>query len=93
MDSDSGGPLGHPPSPTEAKLQEIVAAKLKISPDHVPLDQSLLQDLGLDSFDLVEVVLEIEHRFPFITLMDKSADEFQTLRDVAAYIDRGQSPV
>jgi acyl carrier protein len=80
------------PSPTEAILQEIVAAKLKIRADNVPLDESLLQDLGLDSFDLVEVVLEIELRFPSVSLMDKSADEFQTLRDVADYIDRGQSP-
>ncbi len=75
-------------TPTEQKLQAIVAPKLKIAPDQVPLDSSLIEDLSLDSFDSMAVVLEIEETFAPVTIADKSAQELMTLREVAAYIDR-----
>ena len=75
-------------TPTERKLQEIAARKLKIAPENVPLDAKLLDDLGLDSFDLMETVLEIEDQFESVSLSDKSAEELSTLREVAAYIDQ-----
>lgn len=71
----------------ERALQAIVAAKLQIASDQVPLDRSLTDDLGLDSFDVVTVILEIEERFPRVTLSNKSAEKLRTLREVAAYID------
>lgn len=72
---------------TERKLQAIVAAKLGLTPEQVPLDQSLLDDMGLDSYDVMTVILEIERLFAPLTLSDQSAAELKTLRDVAAYID------
>ncbi len=74
-------------TPTEQKLQSIVAAKLQVTPDQVPLDASLMDDLSLDSFDLMAVILEIEEDFAPITISDKSAEELRTLREVADYID------
>jgi acyl carrier protein len=75
-------------TPTERKLQAIVAPKLRVSPEQVPLDKSLIEDLNLDSFDLMTVILEIEEAFAPVTISDKSAEELLTLRDLAAYIDR-----
>ena len=80
-------------TPTEQKLQSIVAAKLQVAPDQVPLDASLMDDLSLDSFDLMSVILEIEEEFAPVTVSDKSADELRTLREVAAYIDHELSRV
>lgn len=74
-------------TPTELKLQAIVAAKLQIDPALVSLDQTLTADLGLDSFDLMEVILEIEQAFPPLSLAADSAQNLKTLREVAAYID------
>lgn len=74
-------------TPTEEMIQAIVAGKLKIAPSQVPLDQSLLDDIGLDSFDIMGIILEIEVAFPAVSLSDKSAEDLQTLRQVAAYID------
>ena len=74
-------------TPTEQKLQTIVAQKLRVSPVQVALDQSFLDELGLDSFDLIEIVLEIEEAFPPVELSDKSANELTTLYEIAAYID------
>lgn len=81
--------MGSPmPTPTELKLQRLVAARLKIEPERVPLDQSLIDDLGLDSFDLMGVILEIEEAFTPATLSDEAAQELKTLRQVAAYLDQ-----
>ena len=74
-------------TPTELKLQSIVADKLKIDSSKVPLDQSITDDLGLDSFDIMAVILEIEQTFPPVTLSDETAQNLKTLRDVATYID------
>jgi acyl carrier protein len=76
------------PTPTELKLQRLVAARLKVEPERVPLDQSLTDDLGLDSFDVMGVILEIEEAFTPATLSDEAAQELKTLRQVAAYLDR-----
>ena len=78
---------------TEQKLQSIVAAKLQVAPEQVPLDASLMDDLSLDSFDLMAVILEIEEDFTPVTISDKSAEELHTLREVAAYIDHELSRV
>lgn len=74
-------------TPTEQKLQAIVAPKLKLLPEQVPLDQSLVEDLSLDSFDIMEVILEIEETFAPVSIAGKSAEELMTLHDVAHYID------
>ncbi len=75
-------------TPTELKLQRLVAAKLQIEPERVPLDQSLTDDLGLDSFDVMGVILEIEEAFAPASLSDEAAQELKTLRQVAIYIDK-----
>ena len=75
----------------EQKLQAIVAPKLRVAPEQVPLDKSLLEDLNLDSFDLMTVILEIEEAFTPVTISDKSAEELLTLRELAAYIDKEMS--
>jgi len=73
---------------TESKLQEIVAAKLKVKPDQVPLDKSFVEDIGLDSFDLMSIIIEIEETFPPVSLAADEAQTLKTLQEVAAYIDR-----
>ena len=75
-------------TPTESKLQEIVAAKLKMKPEQVPLDKSFIEDIGLDSFDLMTIMIEIEEMFPPISLAAEEAQTLKTLKEVAAYIDR-----
>ncbi len=76
------------PTPTELRLQQVVSQKLKIDPSEVPLDRGLMEDLGLDSLDVVEVILEIEQHFQPVAIWGQSsAEELTTLREVASYID------
>ncbi len=72
---------------TERTLQTIVARRLKVAPEEVPLDRSLLEDIGLDSLTLMTTMLDIEDVFAPVILSDKSFEELRTLHDIAAYID------
>lgn len=72
----------------EEELQELVAKRLKIEPEKVPLDQNFFSDMGLDSFTIMEVILDIEEAYYPVSLADKTAEELTTLREVAAYIDQ-----
>jgi acyl carrier protein len=74
-------------TPTEQELQAMAARRLEVEPSQVDLDARLLGDLGLDSFDLIGVVLEIETAFHPVSVANKSAEEIKTLRELAAYID------
>lgn len=65
----------------------IVAARLLVPPEQVPLDAPIMDGLGLDSFDAMGVVLDIEAAYEDVTLGDPAARELATLREVAAYID------
>lgn len=73
---------------TEARLQILVAQKLKVSPAQVPLDKDFTQELGLDSFDVMALILEIEETFPPVSLNTDEAQSLKTLRQVGAYVDR-----
>jgi len=73
---------------TEGQVRAIVARKLNMDPDQIPLGESLLEGLGLDSFSIMTLVLEIEEAFPSINLSDEAILELPTLRDLAAFIDR-----
>ena len=75
-------------SPTERRIQEILAPRLQVHPEHVPVDLALLDELGLESFEVVEAVLEIERIFAPATIADHSGDELRTIREVAACVDR-----
>jgi acyl carrier protein len=76
---------------TEQKLQTLIAARLHLDPTQVSLDQTLTADLGLDSFDLMEVILELDQAFPPLSLADEAVQNLQTLRQLAAYIDNQKS--
>jgi len=73
---------------TEGQVRAIVARKLNMDPDQIPLGESLLEGLGLDSFSIMTLVLEIEEAFPSINLSDEAILELPTLSDLAAFIDR-----
>jgi acyl carrier protein len=63
----------------------IVAQKLKKSPDSI-LDTNTLQDLGADSLDVVEIIMNLEEHFA-IHIDDQEAEKLKTIADVARYIE------
>lgn len=75
----------------EERVLAIVAAKMKVPPEQVPLDEPIIGGLGLDSYEAMEVVLDIESAYDHVSLTEADARELTTLRQVIDYIEHTAS--
>ena len=48
---------------TFEKVQKILAEQLELDADEITLDSSLVEDLGIDSLDFVDIVMSLEDEF------------------------------
>ena len=70
----------------EAKIIEIVSKQLGVGKEKITKDSSFVNDLGADSLDQVELVMEIEDAFD-LSIPDDAAEKIQTVGDAVKYID------
>ena len=68
------------------ELKELVANKLSVDVAQVTPEAKFTDDLGADSLDLVELVMELEEHFE-IEISDEDSQNFQTVSDVASYVE------
>ncbi len=69
------------------KVKEIIVDKLGVAPEAVTENASFNNDLGADSLDTVELIMEFEKAFD-ITIPDEDASEkVTTVGDVIKYIE------
>ena len=71
---------------TFEQVKKIVAEKLGVSEDKVTETAAFVNDLGADSLDVVEFVMEVEKEFD-ITIPDDAAAKLETVGDAVKYID------
>ncbi len=69
----------------EDRVLKIVCDQLGTSADKVKKETSFINDLGADSLDTVELVMEFEDEFK-ISIPDEDADKIQTVGDAVSYI-------
>ena len=69
----------------EEKVIAIVCEQMGASRDKVNLNTSFIQDLGADSLDTVELVMEFEDHFN-ISIPDEEAEKIQTVGQAIDYI-------
>ena len=67
------------------KVREIISEKLNVDPDEIKLESSIVDDLGADSLDIVELVMALEEEFD-IEIPDADAEKVVTVGDVVEYI-------
>ena len=67
------------------KLQEIIAGVLNIDKDSITEDTKFIDDLGADSLDIFQIILEIEDAFN-ISIDDSAAENIVTVGDAVAQI-------
>ena len=72
-------------SEIESKVKEIIADKLGVDEADVKPEASFTNDLGADSLDTVELIMEFEKSFN-ITIPDDQAEKIATVGDAIAYI-------
>jgi len=69
----------------EDRVQEVIAKWLEVSPEEVTPEASIFEDLGADSLDAVQIVLELEKEFG-IEISDEDADKITTVGEAVEYI-------
>ena len=72
---------------SEAKIKEIIVEQLGVNADQVTREAKLIEDLGADSLDAVELVMAIEEEFG-IEVPDEKAEKLQVVGDIIDYIEK-----
>lgn len=73
-------------SQTLQKVRSIIAGQLTVKPEIVTPDARLVEDLGADSLDVVELIMALEEGFS-ITIQDDDAEQMLTVNDVVRYLE------
>jgi acyl carrier protein len=77
-------------SSTEERVVEIVSENLGVSKESVTRTTRFIEDIGADSLDIVELVMELEEEFE-ITIPDEQAEKIKTVGEAIDYIEREQA--
>ena len=73
-------------SDIEQKVKEIIVDKLTVDENEVTPAAEFSKDLGADSLDTVELIMEFEKEFG-ITIPDEDAEKITTVGDAITYIE------
>jgi acyl carrier protein len=76
-------------SEKESKVIEIIADKLGVDASQVSREKSFTGDLGADSLDTVELIMEFEKEFG-VEIPDDDAEKILTVGDALNYIEAHQ---
>ncbi len=68
------------------KVQAIIVDKLGVDESEVTMEASFTNDLGADSLDTVELIMEFEKEFN-IAIPDDQAEKIATVGDAVKYIE------
>ena len=73
-------------SDVNSKVVSIIVDKLGVDESEVANESSFTNDLGADSLDTVELIMEFEKEFN-IAIPDDQAENIQTVGDAVKYIE------
>lgn len=73
-------------SKTLDKVTQILVEKIGIAATEATLDANFIKDLGIDSLDYAEIVMEFEQTFD-IRIPDSDAEKLQTVGQAVKYIE------
>ena len=68
------------------RVSKIIADKLVIDASEVTAEANFKQDLGADSIDLVELIMEFEREFE-LSIPDEKAEEIQTVGNAITFLE------
>ena len=74
---------------TFEKVRDIVVEQLGVEADEVTIESTVIDDLGADSLDIVELIMAFEEEFG-IEIPDEAAEKIKTVQDVVTYIDQNK---
>jgi acyl carrier protein len=68
------------------KVKDIIAEELGIEAEEIKLESDLTEDLGADSLDAIELIMEIESQFD-IEIADSEATKIKLVSDIVDYLE------
>ena len=71
------------------KIREILCDQLDLNEDDVTMSSNLLDDLGADSLDMVDLVMTIEDEFE-LDVQDEDVENIKTVGDIVHYIEENK---
>jgi acyl carrier protein len=69
------------------RVKKIIVDKLSVEESEVTNEASFTNDLGADSLDTVELIMEFEKEFG-ITIPDDKAEKISTVGDAISYVEQ-----
>ena len=76
-------------SEIEAKVKAIIVEKLGVDESEVTSEASFTNDLGADSLDTVELIMEFEKEFN-VSIPDEQAEKISTVGQAVKYLEEVQ---
>lgn len=67
------------------QIVEILAKQLQIDPSKINENTNIVEDLGADSLDIVEILMELEQTFS-VSVPDEQIANFRTPKDILTFI-------
>ena len=77
-------------SDIEAKVKEIIVEQLGVNADQVTREAKMIEDLGADSLDAVELVMAIEEEFE-IEIPDEDAEKLASVANIIDHVEKAKS--
>lgn len=68
------------------KVKEMLANQLNVEVDKISEDSKIVEDLGADSLDMIEMLMALEEQFG-LSIPDEKAEGMKTVGDIAKFID------
>lgn len=75
--------------PIDQRVKDIIVEQLGVKPDQVTPEAKLIEDLGADSLDAVELIMALEEEFG-IEVPDEQAEKLQSVGDIIKYVEDAQ---
>jgi len=70
---------------TEKLIRKVIAEELNLELNKIVLEASIIDDLGADSLDGIQILLALEYEFE-LSIPDDDAMKMQTVKNVVDYI-------
>ncbi|MBQ4651562.1 MAG: acyl carrier protein [Oscillospiraceae bacterium] len=71
------------------QIRDVLAKQFEIDPESITMDTSLIDDIGADSLDVVELIMSLEDNYG-IAISDEDAAELYTVRRIIDYLEKRQ---
>lgn len=71
------------------QIRDVLANQFEIDPESITMETNLIDDIGADSLDVVELIMSLEDNYG-IAISDEDAAELYTVRRIIEYLEKIQ---